>query len=172
MNPFVLLEVGEARVTPFVPRDMSSFVHEGLAALNLLGDYRDNRPRGVRSVHPLVTLLEKLDAIRKRLEQDQAAAKFVRHYEDAVQIIRAQGSLPPLAEYANVAELAEEMATEGQLTRGIPRSDSLAFQPDEGARWQEIRQAHSRIAPMFWGPRIALDDACAAIRGWIDAHLS
>lgn len=32
LRPFVLLEIGSARVTPFVPRDMTSFVHEHLEA--------------------------------------------------------------------------------------------------------------------------------------------
>jgi len=32
LRPFVLLEVGSARVTPFVARDMSSFVHDHLEA--------------------------------------------------------------------------------------------------------------------------------------------
>jgi len=33
MAPFVRLEVGDARVTPFVPRDLTSFVHDKLATL-------------------------------------------------------------------------------------------------------------------------------------------
>jgi len=27
--------------------------------------------------------------------------------------------------------------------------------------------AYHKIAPMFWGERIALDDACDTIRAWI-----
>jgi hypothetical protein len=27
--------------------------------------------------------------------------------------------------------------------------------------------AHDRIAPMFCGPRVSIDEACAGIRGWI-----
>ena len=56
LRPFVLLEVGSARVTPSVERDLTSFVHEYLGATDRLGDYDDNRPRAVRCVHPLVTL--------------------------------------------------------------------------------------------------------------------
>ena len=50
MKPFVLLQVGSARVTPFVERGMTSFVHEELAALGQLGDFHDNRPHAVRCV--------------------------------------------------------------------------------------------------------------------------
>jgi hypothetical protein len=66
LRPFVLLEVGNARVTPFVQRDMSSFVHGYLDREGLLANYRANRPTAVRCVHPLVTLIEKLDALMPR----------------------------------------------------------------------------------------------------------
>jgi len=47
LRPFVLLEVGSARVTPFVARDMSSFVHEHLEREGQFGDFDDNRPRAL-----------------------------------------------------------------------------------------------------------------------------
>ncbi|ADO76105.1 nucleotidyl transferase AbiEii/AbiGii toxin family protein [Stigmatella aurantiaca] len=96
LRPFVLLEVGHARVTPFMPRDMSSFVHDHLATTGHLDDYDDNRPKGVRCVHPLVTLLEKLDALQRKVpREDIEPASFVRHYEDAARIIAAEPNLPP-----------------------------------------------------------------------------
>ena len=50
----------------------------------------DNRPRAVRCVHPIVTLLEKLDALMRRLPREDAApATFVRHFEDAARIDEA-----------------------------------------------------------------------------------
>jgi hypothetical protein len=30
-----------------------------------------------------------------------------------------------------------------------------------------VERAYARIAPMFWGPRIQLDEACATIRAWV-----
>jgi len=65
-RPFVLLEVGVARVTPFVERRISSFVHDRLERGGQLAGYDENRPAAVRCVHPTVTLLEKLDAIGRR----------------------------------------------------------------------------------------------------------
>ena len=63
---------------------MTSFVHEYLARDGQLGDFDGNRQRGVRCVHPLVTLLEKLDALMRRLPREDATpAIFVRHFEDA-----------------------------------------------------------------------------------------
>ena len=44
MKPFVLLEVGEARVRPFLDRPLSSFVHDYLQGIGRLNDYVDNRP--------------------------------------------------------------------------------------------------------------------------------
>jgi len=47
-RPFVLLEVGRARVHPFDERSLSSFVHDKLEADGLLEGYDLNRPRNFR----------------------------------------------------------------------------------------------------------------------------
>lgn len=46
---------------------MRSFVHDYLDREPLSGEFDDNHPRGVRCVHPLVTVLEKLDALHRRV---------------------------------------------------------------------------------------------------------
>lgn len=167
MAPFVRLEVGSARVTPFVPCDLTSFVHEKLAALGQLGDFEDNRAKAVRCVHPLVTLLEKLDALHRRFPNAGVEpAAFVRHYEDAARIISARADLPPLADYADAAALAADMLRQKQIA-APPAPEDPAFAPVGGERWDGIRAAHAAIAPLFWGPRIPLDEACAAIRAWV-----
>ncbi len=164
MRPFVLLEVGSARVTPFLQRDMSSFVHDLLIEQGLLGEYTDNRPAGVRCVHPLVTLLEKLDAILRRFPRAGAAATFVRHYEDAARIIRGLDAVPELLQTPQ--ELAEEMLKGRQLRR-MPISGDPAFRVSEGAIWDAIQRASTEIHPMFWGARISLEECCREIRGWL-----
>ena len=83
-------------MTPFVSRSLSSFVHDWLHKRGELGNYDDNRPREVRCVHPLVTLLEKLDAIVRRFPRGDDAAPFIRHYGDVAKIIQAEGKLPAL----------------------------------------------------------------------------
>lgn len=167
LRPFVLLEVGSARVTPAVARDMSSFVHDLLRAQDQLASFDTNFPVGVRCVHPLVTLIEKLDAIQRRVPKDSVApATFVRHFEDAARIIAAQGTLPPLTEYDDVRALAADMLSKKQIA-ARPRATDSAFTPSDSERWSAIRDAHAAIAPMFWGPRVPLDEACAAIGVWI-----
>ncbi|MFT4570738.1 MAG: hypothetical protein ACI8TX_002514 [Hyphomicrobiaceae bacterium] len=171
LRPFVLLEIGSARVTPFVARDMSSFVHEHLERAGQLVDFHDNRPRAVRCVHPLVTLLEKLDALMRRLpREDVAPATFVRHFEDAARIVRAARGLPPLVAYATVHGLVDEMLAQNQIA-ALPSSRHAAFTPKDDERWHTVRKAHDAIGPMFWGPRISLEDACADVRGWLDTEL-
>jgi hypothetical protein len=171
LRPFVLLEVGSARVTPFVACDMSSLVHEHIDRLGHLGDFDDNRPAAVRCVHPLVTLLEKLDALVRRLpRQDAAPATFVRHFEDAARIVRAMATLPPLGDYVTVRALATEMLAQRQIA-ALPTSMHAAFAPNDDARWQAVHNAHHAIDPMFWGPRISIEEACADIRGWLDTEL-
>jgi hypothetical protein len=167
MKPFVLLEVGSARATPAVRCDMTSFVHDYLATTKQLTSFDDNRPTRVRCVHPLVTLVEKLDALHRRVPREDASpATFVRHFEDAARVIHGSAKLPPLPDYVGVGALADEMVAQRQLA-SLPSSSDLAFMPTAGERWDAIRAAHAAIAPMFWGSRVTLDDACGAIRSWI-----
>lgn len=171
LSPFVRLEVGVARVTPFVPRDLTSFVHEQLAAQDQLREFDDNRPKAVRCVHPLVTLIEKLDALHRAVPNEQrAAATFVRHFEDAARIIRA-AELPALEGYPSVPALVAEMLDDGQI-RQVPRADDLAFAPDSTERWDAVRSAHAEAAQLHWGERIDLGTACDEIRGWIGRALA
>ncbi len=166
-RPFVLLELGSARVTPHVSRDMTSFVHEHLEREGQLNEFDDNRPRGVRCVHPLVTLVEKLDALMRRLSrQDCAPATFVRHFEDAARIATVTASLPVLAGYATVRALAEEMLDEKQIG-SLPSPSHAAFAPTDDERWRAVAKAHDAIGPMFWGPRLSLEESCAALRAWV-----
>lgn len=166
MLPFVRLEIGSARVTPFVLRDMTSFVHEKLAAAGQLISFIDNLPRAVRCVHPLVTLLEKLDALHRRFPNEKAEpAAFVRHYEDAARIIGARADLPALDGASDVRALARDMLAQKQIA-SLPSPSDAAFMPTGEPRWSAIRAAHAAIAPMYWGARIAMDDACAAVREW------
>ncbi len=171
MRPYVLLEVGNARVTPSVERGMTSFVHEYLVEIGQLDGFEDNRPRAVRCVHPLVTLLEKLDALQRRaLREDVEPATFIRHYEDAARIIARAAELPPLEGYENLRALAVEMHAQRQIAR-VPAADDLAFRMVDTSRGAAKRRAHAAIAHMFWGPRIELGDACERIRAWLSAEL-
>lgn len=165
MSPFVRLEVGHARVVPHVEKMLSSFVHDYLDAHGMLGDYEDNRPRAVRCVHPLVTLFEKLDAMARRYVRDVIEADtFVRHYEDAAQIVRSANELPVI-EMA-VAELAQDMVAKKDM-RALPSPDEPALRLDDPDKRAAIERAYTKIAPMFWGHRIPLDEACSVIRSWL-----
>jgi hypothetical protein len=164
-SPFVRFEIGRARVVPFVERQLTSYVHEVLAERGLLSEFIDNRPHSIRCVHPVVTLIEKLDALSRRYRREPMEPDgFVRHYEDAARIIQALPTLPPTEQTA--AELAAEMRDEGGIAAFPSAADpSLVLEDDE--RRAQVEAAHDRIAPMFWGPRVSLDEACAGIRGWI-----
>jgi hypothetical protein len=165
MSPFVRFEIGRARVVPFVELPLTSFVHDVLERQGQLTNYTDNRPRAVRCVHPMVTLIEKLDALSRRyaravIEPDG----FVRHYEDAAHIIHALGRTPAIEQSAR--ELADEMLRDRDIV-GLPRVDEPALLLADGGRRAEIMRAFERIGPMFWGERVPVDDACATIIEWI-----
>ncbi len=120
----------------------------------MAGDYDDNRPRCVRCVHPLVTLLEKLDAMIRRYDREPIeAASFVRHYEDAAQIILSIDRLPRVEQ--TVAELAQEMVETKDL-RVLPTPNEPALRLVDADKRQALALAHAQIAPMFWGERISL----------------
>jgi len=125
VRDYVLLEIGEARVTPHVPRDLDSFVHAQLRASGQADAFTDNRPKAVRCVHPLVTLLEKLDAISRRFPKSAEAAAFVRHYEDAARIILAP-ELPKLTVHASVKALAQDLLDKKQI-KALPDAGDPAF---------------------------------------------
>jgi hypothetical protein len=72
LRPFVLLEVGSARVTPAVARDVTSFVHTHLEGLGQLAAFAENLPTAVRCVHP-----------RRRLGSTWAPLRSVLWLRDA-----------------------------------------------------------------------------------------
>lgn len=169
LKPFVLLEVGSARVTPSVSCDMTSFVHEELATQHQLDAYDDNRPKQVKCVHPLVTLLEKIDALVRRVPNSgRDPATFVRHYEDAARIITNTGRLPRLDGYQSLRELADDMVREKQI-KALPSPDHAAFAIPDNERGDAIRTAFQAISPMFWGPRKTLDECTNEIRIWLES---
>ena len=162
-RPFVLLEVGRARVHPFQERPLSSFVHDRLEAEAQLEGYELNRPESVRCLHPLVTLLEKLENIARRYESGDPAA-FIRHYEDAARIIEEEERLPPLE--GSLEELVRALL-EDRTIRNLPSSDDAAFALSDSQRRSDLAKAHAAIDPMFWGDRISLEDAVERIRAWL-----
>ncbi len=165
MRPHVLVEVGDARVTPFLERPISSFVHDWLAANAQLADFLDNRPEGVRCLHPTAVLVEKLDAIRRRYHRSpRLPQEFVRHYEDAARIVlylkeNDDRSVDP-------SELMAEMVAGKQIAGPLTATDE-AFALADGSARREVAAAHGLIAPMFWGPRIELEECCRLLREWL-----
>jgi hypothetical protein len=148
-----------------------AWVHEKLVATGVLAEFDDNRAHSVRCVHPLVTLLEKLDALHRRFPNKKATpAMFVRHYEDAARLIEGRAKLPPLEGYASVREFAEEMLAQKQLVV-MPSAADPALTPADHMRWRGIRDAHEAINSMYWGPRLSVEEATAAIRAWVAAEL-
>jgi hypothetical protein len=166
MLPFVKLEIGQARVVPNLTRALSSFIHDHLEGHGQLGDFLDNRPHAVKCVHPLVTLLEKLDAMARRYcREPLQPSSFVRHYEDVAQIIDAASTLPACG--MELAALVSEMIATGDLTRS-PSPDEPALRLSDPVKREAIQRAYAEIAPMFWGPRMGLDDARASIMRWLE----
>ncbi len=169
IHPFIQLEVGYARVDPYIERSLSSFIHDWLIDKGRIDDYRKNYPSNVRCVHPVVTLIEKIDAIIRRYDRDPFnPAPFIRHYEDAAHIIRVIDGIPPLETPAY--DLLMDMSDEKQI-RKLPTSQDAAFLLDDSDKLEALLYHHEVISPMFWGDRLTLEDACTVIREWIQTEL-
>lgn len=124
----------------------------------------------MRCVHPLVTLLEKLDALSRRYAREQLEPDgFARHYEDAARIIRSLERLPTVEQSPRV--LAEEMLSEKDIA-AMPSPDEPALLLSDDERRAAVDRALARISSMFWGPRIPLTEACSTIRQWIAENLA
>jgi hypothetical protein len=152
LRPFVLLEIGHARVTPASMQAITSFVHDHVWNETAGVHEVDNRPVALSCVHPAVTALEKLDAIARRFpREDLEPAAFVRHYEDVAMITRTLDRLGPIAGFGNVAELAADLVSERQIRR-IPAATDAVLHPGSTSRWDAVRHAHAAIEDMFWEP--------------------
>ena len=121
-----------------------------------------------RCAHPLLTLLDKLDAMSRRYERDPMdAASFVRHHEDVVRTIRGIDGLPRLE--IGSQELAQDLVAD-KVVRGLPRADDPALLLEDVDRREALEEAFRAIRLMFWGPRIPLEESTAEIRAWLDAQ--
>ena len=164
-RPYVLLEVGRARVEPWVERPIGSFVHEHVGDQGIMQEFRENRPSRLRCVHPLVTLVEKIDAIARGFRREPfEPRRFVRHYEDAARIILAGDTLPPSG--TDTADLVREMLSSRDI-RDLPSPAAPALMIPHDDRSRALRDAHAAIGPMFWGARMTLDESAASIRDWL-----
>ncbi len=169
MKDYVLLEIGSTRVTPHVERDIGSWVHDELERVGHLKDYVDNRPR-VRCLHPLVTLIEKLTILEKRVPDAAVPPdRFIRHYEDAARITIAHigGSLPEHQDCTDIPALVNEMKRIKLTELTNLHAAIFNLQALTAERRADLNRAHSAIGRLFFGRRIALDDCAAQIRTWV-----
>lgn len=103
------------------------------------------------------------DAIATRFRKGRSAGTFVRHYEDVAKILAAADELPPL--HAGLPALIADLIAQDK--KPMPPPDDPSLSPDDGEAWVQVRRAWDDIAPMFWGERITLEDACSAIRRFL-----
>lgn len=165
VRPFVLLELGVARVTPGEDRALTSWVHDHVEASTpeLGANLVQNRPSRIHCVRPEVTLLEKVDALGKRsAREDLEPGAFVRHYEDIVRILDFAG-LSPIEELRRLLEQLLLRDIKKWPEEGHPGLDPEA----DPERWKRLELAWEANAPLFWGPRIPLRTCAERIRAFL-----
>ena len=67
-----------------------------------------------------------------------------------------------------LAALAEDMLTQKDIA-AMPTPGDPALHLADADKRAEMERAYEKIGPMFWGPRLPLDEACAIIRSWVKA---
>lgn len=165
MRPHVQLEVGSARITPGEPRFLTSWLHEFVDTQGRLGsEFIANLPGDVHCVSPLVTLLEKIEAIARRFAREPITPPtFVRHFEDVYHIL---ASLSP-GDMDRIRGIRAEMLEAGDL-RHPPDPGDAAWAYDGGLEtWARIEQAWDDSSGLFWGQRVAVQDCATRIRSFL-----
>ena len=165
----VLLEIGHARVTPSEPRPMDSWVMEQARASGV-ASYSAHKPVAVECVLPVVTLLEKLDAIsRGYANLQRSAAGFVRHYEDAAAIVEY---LQRENEWdqRRVAAVYHEMIESKDMRKLDFNVAALTLPPSE--RTAQLESAWAEAAVLHWGPRRSLREVVECIQGSVRPALN
>jgi hypothetical protein len=54
----------------------------------------------------------------------------------------------------------------------MPAAVNVAFQLPASRRATEIAGASQAIGPMFWGPRLSLQESCRLICEWVESYLT
>ena len=173
IKPFVLVELtytapGRGVAPPATQRPVTSYTHGFVAASGAFAANPglDTSLASVSCVHPMVTLLEKLDAITKRYARDKTfdASSFTRHYGDAACIIRQIAQCEALP--YTLADLHRQMLDSKQLRLHVTDKDP-AFLLTDPEKASKVRAAHDALRPMFWAEQMTLDEAIDTIRVWL-----
>jgi len=173
IKPFVLVELtytapGRGAAPPSIQRAVTSYTHGYVATTGVFAanPSLNTSLERVSCVHPLVTLLEKLDAITKRYARDTHfdASAFTRHYGDAACIIRQIAQCEALP--YSLPELHRQMLDAKQLRRHVTDKDP-AFLLTDPEKASKVRAAHDALSPMFWAEQMTLDEAIDTIREWL-----
>lgn len=163
VRPFVLLELGVARVTPGEDRALTSWVHDQVeaSAPDLGAGLVPNRPSRIHCVRPEVTLLEKVDALAKRsAREDLEPGAFVRHYEDIVKILEYAGLFP----VEELRRLLDDMR--GRDIKKWPEESHPGFDPEaDPERWKRLELAWGANATALLGASNPAPDLCRAHPG-------
>jgi nucleotidyltransferase AbiEii toxin of type IV toxin-antitoxin system len=160
----VLLEIGNARVTPCELRAIDSWLMQKARGSGF-ESHVHCQPVRVDCVLPEVTLLEKLDAIARQYGNvNRSAAGFVRHYEDAASIIQFLNARDSWS-WSGLADLNRAMREARDIR--VLDFESDAFRLPATDRSNALERAWRDAASLHWGQRITLQAAVGLIHKWV-----
>ena len=163
------ITIGHGRKAPLVNQALRSEVHQALGTKGKPGRYIPNRLSSIPCVHPLVTLIEKLDLISDAFQAEREPAEYAHHYIHVMRILQKEATLLPLAQGTH--DLVRTMYREGWIRR-MPFAEDPAFNPSNESPWPEIRRAVSSVAEMLWAGPNEVGLITASIRVWCEKNSS
>jgi hypothetical protein len=89
-----------------------------------------------------------------------------KDFEQLLAIVARDTGISEALIEMTAAELARDMVANKGM-RALPSSDEPVLRLDDVEKREVIEKAHAKIAPMFWGERIGLDEACHTIHAWL-----
>ena len=98
---------------------------------------------------------------------DAGRAARLRAAEQSLVRLELAGEMVPSLDWFIYAFVRKEAVLSSQI-EGTQATlvDLLNFESQEGTA------SPAAIEPMFWGPRVAIEEACAALREWIAEELT
>lgn len=164
----VLLELGNARVTPSELRPIQSWAMEFALRQKIRG-FLEVQPLEIHCIRPEVTLLEKIEAIARRYSGERDASEIIRHFEDCASIIAFMENGKD-RDAVSVRDLYYEMLTTRDNKLDYSAEPSLlAF--DRLDRNHELEQAWSHADAMHWGERRPVLECMKMIRKFVKDKL-
>ena len=168
IKPYVLLEVGFDKTTPFEQLVISSWAFDFAMSLDL--DIADNRAIDVPCYLPGYTFVEKLSAISGKYRQEQAGKtmpiNFIRHYCDIYKLLDDDN----VRSFIDTAEYHAHKLQSFRKGDDLNLLDNEAFQLRDEAMRERYREEYHRTKALYYDDFPSFEAILQRIGEFLDRH--